>query len=152
MCSSNFRESESKIITADELLPIWVYLIVKTPLGNWNAQLQYLRTFRFSADEQNDNENSFYIVTLEASLAHLKTGKVVGLAEGERDVGISCEVGDAWLLNRNNEEPSDPRLAEMFSAIKLGMCSIKYVQFIKILSMQVKFVCYLPHEIVILII
>ncbi|OXA45545.1 Ankyrin repeat domain-containing protein 27 [Folsomia candida] len=30
----------SKILTTDELIPIWVYLVLKNPLGNWVAQLE----------------------------------------------------------------------------------------------------------------
>ena len=117
-------EESNGSLSADELLPIWVYLIVKTPLDNWIAQLQFLRYFRFSAHETPDNEYSFYIVTLEASIAHLNSGKISGLPESERDVGIPCEVGvgEYWLrcLFNSLDDGVDTPLGEMFTYIRQG--------------------------------
>jgi hypothetical protein len=93
-------------------------------LGNWVAQLEFLRNFRFSSDSQPDNEDSFYIVTLEASLEHLKSGKVLGISEAEKDIGSPSELGEAWLyaLHQEAYESNNPRLAEMFELIRLGNC------------------------------
>jgi len=116
------------MLSADELLPIWLYLIVKTPLDNWIAQLQFLRHFRFSAQDTPDNEYSFYTVTLEASIAHLNSGKISGLPESERDVGIPCEVGvgEYWLrclFNSMDDDGLSTPLGDMFTCIRLGNAS-----------------------------
>jgi hypothetical protein len=74
--------------------------------------------------EEPDNENSFFIVTLEASLAHLNSGRISGLPESERDVGIPCEVGvgEYWLrcLFNSLDDGVDTPLAEMFACIRQG--------------------------------
>lgn len=117
-------------LTADELIPIWVYLVVKNPLGNWMAQLDFLRHFRFSIEggqqPVKDNENSFYITTLEASLEHLRSGKVLGMnSDSERDVGMPCDLGEAWLhsVHAKAMECTDTPLGEMFDVIRLGNCA-----------------------------
>lgn len=111
-------------LTADELIPIWVYLVVKNPLGNWMAQLDFLQHFRFSTlGSLKDNENGFYITTLEASLEHLRSGKVLGMtSDSERDVGMPCDLGEAWLhsVHAKAMECTDTPLGEMFDVIRLG--------------------------------
>lgn len=104
------------------MLLILVYLVVKTPLANWNAQLQYLKNFRFSVEDGNDNENTFLIATVEAALAHLKEGKVLGLAAGERELTSPCENSDTSLypLPDSFDESGDERVAEMFNCVRTG--------------------------------
>ncbi|ODM94578.1 Ankyrin repeat domain-containing protein 27 [Orchesella cincta] len=119
-----YADSEGCPLSADELIPIWVYLVVKNPLGNWMAQLEFLRHFRFSSEGLKDNENSFYITTLEASLEHLRSGKVLGISENECDVGMPCDLGEAWLqsVHARAMEVVDSPLGEMFDVIRLGNC------------------------------
>jgi len=117
-------EKGSNALCTDDLIPIWVYLIIKNPLGNWFAHLEFLRQFRFSVVDEKD-ENSFYIVTLEASLEHLKSGKVLGVPESERDVGIiPSDLGEVWLhsLHQSALESDDPRLGELLEIIRQGNC------------------------------
>ncbi|CAL8070905.1 unnamed protein product [Orchesella dallaii] len=117
-----YPDTEGCPLSADELIPIWVYLVVKNPLGNWMAQLEFLRHFRFSSEGLKDNENSFYVTTLEASLEHLRSGKVLGISESERDVGMPCDLGEAWLqsVHARAMEVVDSPLGEMFDVIRLG--------------------------------
>lgn len=119
-----YRNNHSNALSTDDLIPIWVYLIVKNPLGNWVAQLEFLRLFRFSSEDQKDNENSFHIVTLEASLEHLKSGDILGVSDNERDVGTPCDLGEAWFHSFHQAafEVMDSQLGEMFDAIRLGNC------------------------------
>lgn len=132
LCIYNFSMEGGCPLTADELIPIWVYLVVKNPLGNWMAQLDFLRHFRFSISTEGgqqpvkDNENSFYITTLEASIEHLRSGKVLGMtSDNERDVGMPCDLGEAWLhsVHAKAMECTDTPLGEMFDVIRLGNCA-----------------------------
>ncbi|XP_035710945.1 ankyrin repeat domain-containing protein 27 isoform X2 [Folsomia candida] len=118
------ESGDSSVLTTDELIPIWVYLVLKNPLGNWVAQLEFLRNFRFSSTEST-NENTFYITTLEASLEHLKSGKVLRISdENDRDIGSPCDLGESWLYNLHQDayESDNPQIAEMLQAIRLGKC------------------------------
>jgi hypothetical protein len=113
------------VLCTDDLIPIWVYLIIKNPLGNWMAQLEFLRHFRFSVIDGKDNENSFHIVTLEASLEHLRSGKVLGVSEAERDIGVMpSDLGEVWLhsVHQSAFESIDIRLGEMLDVIRIGNC------------------------------
>lgn len=42
-------DGTSEAVTADELLPILVYLVIVCDIPNWNGNLQYINKFHFSA-------------------------------------------------------------------------------------------------------
>lgn len=62
-------------ITADYLLQIFMYLIVKSHINTWIATLTYINEFRFSSLDISD-QNSFLIATLEAAVQYIKNGYV----------------------------------------------------------------------------
>lgn len=89
--------------------------------------LEFLRNFRFSSDEQPDNENSYYITTMDASLEHLKSGKVLASSDqdnDDRDISSPFDLGEAWLYNLHQDayESDNPLLAQLFELIRLGNC------------------------------
>lgn len=63
-------------------------------------------------------------MTLEASLEHLKSGKVPGISEGETDFGAPSDLGEAWLytLHKDICESNNATLTELFEAIRLADC------------------------------
>ncbi|GBP65202.1 Ankyrin repeat domain-containing protein 27 [Eumeta japonica] len=67
------------ILTADDMLPIFVFLIIKSNLPNWYSQLTYMKEFRFSGVSKGDgDECAFLITTLEAVIQHIQSGALVG--------------------------------------------------------------------------
>ncbi|XP_049869011.1 ankyrin repeat domain-containing protein 27-like [Pectinophora gossypiella] len=67
------------LLTADDLLPVFVFLVIKSGLPNWFSQLTYLKEFRFSGVGKGDaDESSFLITTLEAVIEHIQSGALAG--------------------------------------------------------------------------
>ncbi|XP_069685178.1 ankyrin repeat domain-containing protein 27-like [Periplaneta americana] len=67
------------VVAADDLLPMIVFLIIKTSLPNWIAHLTYMKQFRFSSCSTcHVDEHSFLITTLEAAIEHIKSGILLG--------------------------------------------------------------------------
>lgn len=72
------------LLTADDLLPVFVFLVVKSGLPNWYSQLTYLKEFRFSGTGKGDgDESSFLIATLEAVIQHIQSGALTGPPDPE---------------------------------------------------------------------
>lgn len=64
-------------LSSDDLLPCFVFLVLKTSLCNWMAQLNLLKKFHFSASSANTSEYGFLVATLEAALEHVRSGALV---------------------------------------------------------------------------
>lgn len=72
------------LLTADELLPVFVFLVIKSGLPNWYSQLTYMRDFRFSGVGRGDgDECAFLITTLEAVIEHIQSGALAGPPDPE---------------------------------------------------------------------
>lgn len=72
------------LLTADDLLPVFVFLVIKSGLPNWYSQLTYLKEFRFSGVGKGDgDESSFLIATLEAVIEHIQSGALTGPPDPE---------------------------------------------------------------------
>lgn len=64
-------------VTSDDLLPVLVYLVVNASLSNWTAQLYFMRQFRLSISSAYEtDEAGFLITSLEAAIAHIKSGVI----------------------------------------------------------------------------
>lgn len=72
------------LLTADDLLPVFVFLVIKSGLPNWYSQLMYMKEFRFSSVGKGDaDESSFLITTLEAVIEHIQSGALTGSPDPE---------------------------------------------------------------------
>ncbi|KAG6445864.1 hypothetical protein O3G_MSEX004157 [Manduca sexta] len=72
------------LLTADDLLPVFVFLVIKSGLPNWYSQLTYMREFRFSSIGKGDgDECAFLITTLEAVIEHIQSGALAGPPDPE---------------------------------------------------------------------
>ncbi|XP_053607301.1 ankyrin repeat domain-containing protein 27-like [Plodia interpunctella] len=72
------------LLTADDLLPVFVFLVIKSGLPNWYSQLTYMKEFRFSSVEKCDgDESAFLITTLEAVIEHIQSGALAGPPDPE---------------------------------------------------------------------
>lgn len=59
---------------SDDLLPILVFLIMKTEIPNWWSQWTFMKNFCLSAPLNSEHE--FYLSTLEAALEYITTGQL----------------------------------------------------------------------------
>lgn len=67
------------LLTADDMLPVFVFLVIKSNLPNWYSQLTYMKEFRFSGTAKGDgDECAFLITTLEAVVQHIQSGALAG--------------------------------------------------------------------------
>lgn len=74
LISKNKYRSSNKL-SVDELLPILVFLVVKSGVTTWAAQLRYVKDFSFSRRDGNQaDELSFLVSTLEAVLTYIGQG------------------------------------------------------------------------------
>ncbi|XP_041978328.1 ankyrin repeat domain-containing protein 27-like [Aricia agestis] len=66
-------------LTADDLLPVFVFLLIKSGIPNWYSQLHYMKEFHFSSMGKKDgDESDFLITTLEAVVEHIQSGALAG--------------------------------------------------------------------------
>lgn len=117
---------QGKVISADELIPILVFLVVKTNLPNWNANISFLNLFRFSASSNQSGEQSFHISSIEASLQHILSGALFGSASPEADCVLSADTPDnpSSLALKSSEESFGNKGMDLttrfFECVRLG--------------------------------
>ncbi|XP_026751581.2 ankyrin repeat domain-containing protein 27-like [Galleria mellonella] len=72
------------LLTADDLLPVFVFLVIKSGLPNWYSQLTFMKEFHFSGVGKGDGDQSaFLITTLEAVIEHIQSGALAGPPDPE---------------------------------------------------------------------
>ncbi|XP_061163403.1 ankyrin repeat domain-containing protein 27-like isoform X2 [Saccostrea echinata] len=67
------KKDASLMLTTDEFLPIMIYLLIKSEIPNWMANLRYMKEFHFSR-AYNFDEFMFYLTTVEAAIEHIRSG------------------------------------------------------------------------------
>ncbi|XP_065064505.1 ankyrin repeat domain-containing protein 27-like [Rhopilema esculentum] len=80
----------SDAITADDLLPVLVFLVVKSEIPNWLANLTYMYNFHFSKSKH--SEFQFYLSSIEASTEYVRSGKLnhlIGLSHAQRQSSLA---------------------------------------------------------------
>ncbi|CAB0032986.1 unnamed protein product, partial [Trichogramma brassicae] len=64
-------------VSSDDLLPVLIFLVVKSGLASWCAQLAFMKNFRYSASAGHDSDEAGFLVTsLEAAVEHVKSGSL----------------------------------------------------------------------------
>ncbi|CAL4100411.1 unnamed protein product, partial [Meganyctiphanes norvegica] len=120
---------QGKVISADELIPILVFLVVKTNLPNWNANVLFLKLFRFSASSNQSGEHSFHISSIEASLQHILSGALFGSTSPEADCVLSADTPDntGSLVLKSLDESFGNKGVDLttrfFECVRLGKAS-----------------------------
>ncbi|RUS73472.1 hypothetical protein EGW08_018770 [Elysia chlorotica] len=69
------RKDSVTMMTTDDLLPILIFLIIKSDTPNWMANLVYMQHFHF-AKSSDDDEFGFYLASVEASIEHIRSGNI----------------------------------------------------------------------------
>lgn len=130
LISKNKYQSTNKL-SVDELLPILVFLVVKSGITTWMTQLRYTRDFSFSQiDGNHADELSFLVSTLEAVLTYIRSGlsfKVVYSEDCElKLLDEEGRLNDAdvcsYVCNKSKLfwKTKNPFLLKLFQAICSG--------------------------------
>ncbi|KAM4733686.1 ankyrin repeat domain-containing protein 27 isoform 2-T2 [Anableps anableps] len=77
-------------VSADDLLSVVLYLLVKTEIPNWMANLSYMRNFCFSNSSK--DELSYCLSTFEAAVEYINLGKLQNMCS------VSGELRDKALF------------------------------------------------------
>ncbi|KAK4874330.1 hypothetical protein RN001_013690 [Aquatica leii] len=108
-------------VTTDDLLKIFVFLVIKSNINNWIANLTYIMHFRFSAINLKD-EYAFLITTLEAAIEYIKSGDIKVYLRFDNDYlstsFTQVEIGDLQTVKKVFEE----KCVEKVSNKKMLMC------------------------------
>ncbi|XP_063240434.1 ankyrin repeat domain-containing protein 27 [Bacillus rossius redtenbacheri] len=114
------------IIAADDLLPMIVFLVIKTALPNWIAHLTYMKHFHFSvcASCQVDEYN-FLITTLEAAIEHIKSGVLLGNSAPEAQFIYESQENRETPPSDSNDggnesDGEETCIGDFFESIKQG--------------------------------
>ncbi|KAG8012435.1 Ankyrin repeat domain-containing protein 27, partial [Nibea albiflora] len=75
------RTVSIEAVCADDLLSVVLYLLVKTEIPNWMANLSYIRNFCFSHSSK--DELSYCLSTFEAAVEYINLGKLQDSGSGE---------------------------------------------------------------------
>ncbi|XP_051238868.1 ankyrin repeat domain-containing protein 27 isoform X1 [Dicentrarchus labrax] len=75
------RTVSIEAVSADDLLSVILYLLVKTEIPNWMANLSYIRNFCFSHSSK--DELSYCLSTFEAAVEYINLGKLQNTGSGE---------------------------------------------------------------------
>ncbi|XP_077982816.1 ankyrin repeat domain-containing protein 27-like [Glandiceps talaboti] len=110
-------------ITTDDLLPILVFLVVKSDIANWLANLTYMQNFRFS--KPSNDEFGFYMASIEAAVEHVKSGNLANMMAGKSSppkLGISTapSVQMPWQRQDSFDGDTTQSIDVLFEHIKEG--------------------------------
>lgn len=87
------------VMTTDDFLPMLIFLIIKSDIPNWMANLMYMKHFHFSKTTD-DDEYLYYLTTVEAGLEHIKSGEL--LEEANRTNVVVFPKPDKTEVARQN--------------------------------------------------
>lgn len=98
-------------VSSDDLLPMLVFLIIKTGLSNWIAQLYFMKHFRLSVTTDYEaDEAGFLITSLEAAIEHIRSGVI--------EVENKCASLDKFSKLRSESECTS--ISRLFTCIRNG--------------------------------
>ncbi|XP_038130215.1 ankyrin repeat domain-containing protein 27 [Cyprinodon tularosa] len=84
------RTTNIEAVSADDLLPVVLYLLIKSQIPNWMANLSYMRNFCFSTSSK--DELSYCLSTFEAAAEYINLGKL------QNTSSVTGELGDRALF------------------------------------------------------
>ncbi|XP_032403009.1 ankyrin repeat domain-containing protein 27 isoform X5 [Xiphophorus hellerii] len=84
------RTVSIEAVSADDLLSVVLYLLVKTEIPNWMANLSYMRNFCFSNSSK--DELSYCLSTFEAAVEYINLGKL------QNTCSVTGELRDKTLF------------------------------------------------------
>ncbi|XP_070828614.1 ankyrin repeat domain-containing protein 27 [Chaetodon trifascialis] len=109
------RSVSIEAVCADDLLSVVLYLLVKTEIPNWMANLSYIRNFCFSRSTK--DELSYCLSTFEAAVEYINLGKLQDTHAG------SGELNDKVLFKERMSllsQSADTPIHSLFEHIANG--------------------------------
>uniref|UniRef100_A0A672K7Z4 Ankyrin repeat domain 27 n=1 Tax=Sinocyclocheilus grahami TaxID=75366 RepID=A0A672K7Z4_SINGR len=83
MQSTRRRDTVSiEAMCADDLLLVILYLLIKTEIPNWMANLSYIKNFRFRKSSK--DELSYCLTSFEAAVEYISQGNLTQSGSGDR--------------------------------------------------------------------
>lgn len=74
MTQSPSQRVNLETVCADDLLSVLLYLLVKTEIPNWMANLSYIKNFRFSSSPK--DELGYCLTSVEAAIEYIRQGSL----------------------------------------------------------------------------
>ncbi|XP_067934302.1 ankyrin repeat domain-containing protein 27-like isoform X2 [Watersipora subatra] len=106
---------ELEPLTADDLIPMLVFLIVRSSIPTWVASFEYMSQFHFSKSRL--NEYSFYMSTLEAAIFYLQSGELSKLLTADKSTSGATAYG-AKTSELSTRKVAVPPIDRLFESIK----------------------------------
>uniref|UniRef100_A0A8C2KGX9 Ankyrin repeat domain 27 (VPS9 domain) n=1 Tax=Cyprinus carpio TaxID=7962 RepID=A0A8C2KGX9_CYPCA len=100
MQSSRHRDAVSiEAMCADDLLLVILYLLIKTEIPNWMANLSYIKNFRFRKSSK--DELSYCLTSFEAAVEYISQGNLTQSALVRDTAAITMTKMKLDLLSQN---------------------------------------------------
>ncbi|XP_040265523.1 ankyrin repeat domain-containing protein 27 isoform X2 [Bufo bufo] len=90
---------------ADDLLSVLLYLLVKTEIPNWTANLSYIKNFRFCSSAK--DELGYCLTSVEAAIEYIRQGNLSQAAADPDGSDKSLLWQRMNLLSRTSSAPID---------------------------------------------
>ncbi|KAL1131176.1 hypothetical protein AAG570_012412 [Ranatra chinensis] len=110
------NDSQGNIIAADDLLPMLVFLVIKSGLPNWIAHLTFMKEFSYSSRNYHSDHHSFLVTSLEAAIEHIRCGLLTGPAEPESQLSYDEDTSKSLFKANDN----DDSLSYLFDVTRMG--------------------------------
>ncbi|XP_078364942.1 ankyrin repeat domain-containing protein 27-like isoform X2 [Oculina patagonica] len=108
-------DDTAEAITVDDLLPALIFLIIKTDIPNWLANITYLHNFHFS--KRGHNEFQFFLSSIEAAVEHIRRGSVNDILKGLPPVK---KLSSPWLVMETDGADKTTALEKLFEFASNG--------------------------------
>ncbi|KAL8590034.1 hypothetical protein ACOMHN_007059 [Nucella lapillus] len=107
-------DDSTALMTTDDFLPILIFLIIKSEIPNWMANLVYMRHFHL-AKSSDDDEFGFYLASVEAALEHIKSGYI------SEDIRVNKPKREGWAFldlrpGQSDSSPGGPESSKQDSS------------------------------------
>lgn len=111
--AARFVSQGESSVSSDELLPVLIFLVVKSGLANWCSQLTFMKQFRYSASSIYEaDEAGFLVTSLEAAVEHVKSGSLRLTSE--------AKLANGDHEKSNGVNGTDGLVSEFFEQVKNG--------------------------------
>ncbi|KAG7210887.1 hypothetical protein KM043_012368 [Ampulex compressa] len=106
-------------VSSDDILPALVFLVIKTGLPNWVAQLTFMKQFRFSMNVVHEaDEAAFLITSFEAAVEYIRSGAMSNLLRDVISYAEGASGGPA--VCRAEKDHGSASMTDLFFSIKEG--------------------------------
>ncbi|XP_044175914.1 ankyrin repeat domain-containing protein 27-like isoform X2 [Acropora millepora] len=109
------QSDAEEAITVDDFLPALIFLVIKSDIPNWLANITFLHNFHFSMRGQ--NEFQFFLSSIEAAVEHIRGGSVNDIRKGHSPAKF---MPSPWLLEEKDGPNEKTALEKLFEFASNG--------------------------------